>query len=154
MRVGVVADSHGKKETMLCLAQKLGKVDAWVHLGDFADDSKFLEGAPVYVVKGNCDFTSKYESEQVITLGGVRIFVTHGNKYSPTYDRSSLCYRAEELNCSVVLYGHTHVSMVEYSGTVLAVNPGSPTSPRNGRKPSIALLEINGNDAYASIVTV
>lgn len=154
MRVGIISDSHGKKDMLLCLKEKIGKVDAWVHLGDFADDSKLLEGVPVYAVKGNCDFTSKYESEQVITLGGVRIFITHGNRYSPQYDRSALMYRAEELNCSVVLYGHTHTASVEINGGVLAVNPGSTTSPRNGQKPSAAVLEISDNRAYASIITL
>lgn len=154
MRIGVVSDSHGKKDGMLCLLEKVGKVDAWIHLGDFADDSKFLTDAPVYAVKGNCDFTSKYESEQVITLEGVRIFITHGNKYSPTYSRASLSYKAEELNCSVALYGHTHVSSVEILGSVLVVNPGSPTSPRCGQKPSVAVLEIADRKAYASIVTL
>lgn len=154
MRLGVVSDSHGKKDTMLLLTEKIGKVDAWIHLGDFAEDSKHLHGAPVYAIKGNCDFTSKYELEQVLTFEQVRIFITHGNKYSPTYDRSMLSYKAEELNCQVALYGHTHISSVEFCGGVLVVNPGSPTSPRGGQRPSAAVLEINGKDAYASIVVL
>ena len=104
-------------------------------------------------MSGNCDYNNKYESEQVITLGGVRMFITHGNKYSPTYDRTRLLYRCEELNCSVVLYGHTHISLVEYNGGILALNPGSPSAPRGGRKPSIAVLEIEEKTVMPSIIT-
>ena len=36
---------------------------------------------PVYTVKGNCD-AGDIAEEQVITLGGVRIFMTHGHAYA------------------------------------------------------------------------
>ncbi len=157
MHVGVVADSHGRLEPMLALAEKAGRVDTWLHLGDFARDAEYLpiaDKSGIYAVRGNCDMLSPFDSELVVTLGGVRIFMTHGNMYSPVYDRMALYYRCEELNCSVVLYGHTHVSIVEKNGGILAVNPGSTSFPRGGHKPSIALLDINDGEVMPRIITM
>ena len=76
---------------------------------------------------------------------------THGvSPYS--YDKAA--YRAEELHCSVLLFGHTHISIVNNDGRVLAVNPGSPSCPRGGRSPSFALLEIENGDVRAEIITM
>ena len=76
---------------------------------------------------------------------------THGvSPYS--YDKAA--YRAEELHCSVLLFGHTHISIVNNDGRVLAVNPGSPACPRGGRSPSFALLEIENGDVRTEIITM
>ena len=70
--------------------------------------------------------------------------------------------RAQELYCAVALYGHTHVSEIEYAGGVQIVcpgspsvpRPGSPSVPRRGRRKSFAKLEIENGSAVASIVAL
>ena len=108
----------------------------------------------MYSVRGNCDFDARLAAEQILTLEGVRIFACHGHQYGVRYDRTRLFYRAEELKCTLALYGHTHVSLLEASGALLALNPGSPTSPREGRAPSAALLKIENGTIYPEIVLV
>ena len=45
----------------------------------------------------------------------------------------------------MVFYGHTHRPVVDNNGSILAVNPGSLSYPRQeGRKPSYAVMEIDG----------
>jgi putative phosphoesterase len=52
----------------------------------------------------------------------------------------------------VVIYGHTHRPLVEKQDGILYVNPGSAVQPRHGYPPSVALLEIKGEDIKASLI--
>ena len=45
--------------------------------------------------------------------------------------------------CAVVVYGHTHVPQLERHGSVLIVNPGSPTERRRSPFRSMAILELD-----------
>lgn len=157
MRVGVISDTHGDKNALSRALEKLQDMDAWIHLGDVLADAGTLAEAtkvPVYSVRGNCDYDTSCPEEQVIEIGGVRMFLCHGHRYGVRYDRSKLFYRAEELNCALVLYGHSHVSLIEASGAVLALNPGSPSLPREGRAPSCARIRIENGEAYPEIILI
>ena len=157
MRVGVISDTHGAAAGLARALGALPNAEAWIHLGDVTGDARLLEkqaGVPVYAVRGNCDLDVRTPAEQVITLAGVRLLLCHGHQYGVRWDRTRLFYRAQELGCALALYGHTHVSLVEASGAVLAVNPGSPYLPRDGRAPSIALLTIEAGEVYSEILLV
>ena len=172
VRIGVVSDTHGSLEAIDRCIAKAGVVSGWFHLGDFVSDAKrFAErtGLPVYSVLGNCDGTGFMEleedifpepqkrnaSERVVTVEGARIFLCHGHRYDVEWGGMQLGYRAEETGCAAALYGHTHVAELSPYGRIIRLNPGSPKSPRGfGRKPSFAVLEINGGDVNASIITI
>ncbi len=157
MRVGVISDTHGSAFGIERALRAIPDAELWIHLGDLTADARTLEkraGVPVHSVRGNCDFDARVPAERVVTLAGARILLCHGHQYAVRYDRSRLFYRAEELGCALVLYGHTHVSLVEASGAVLAVNPGSPSQPREGRAPSIALLRIEAGEVFPEIMLV
>ena len=51
-------------------------------------------------------------------------------------------YWAKELDQDIVVFGHTHVPLCEYYGDALLLNPGSPSRPRGGAKPSFAVLTL------------
>ena len=53
----------------------------------------------------------------------------------------------------VVMFGHTHRPFLDSSKGIVALNPGSVSYPRQeGRKPSYALMEIDGQgEAHFSI---
>lgn len=80
--------------------------------------------------------------------------MTHGHAYAIALNSYRLMLRAQELDCAVALYGHTHVSGIEYAGGVQIVCPGSPSVPRRGRRKSFAKLEIENGSAMASIVAL
>jgi putative phosphoesterase len=156
MRVLVISDSHGSVASLRAAVKAAGDIDCAIHLGDYTGDSRVLSemtGLPVYAVRGNCDLSLEYESEEVICLEGARIYATHGHKYGVNAGIYGLAQRAEELGCCVALYGHTHVSAIEAQGRLLLVNPGSPFQPRQGRKRSVAVLTIAGKDVFPKIVT-
>ena len=158
MRILVLSDSHGNVENMARCAE-LTDPNIILHLGDCQRDAEALHrqlpAIPMQTVPGNCDWGAVDTPEVLTEYAGVRILMMHGHTHgvSPySYDKAA--YRAEELHCSVLLFGHTHISIVNNDGRVLAVNPGSPSCPRGGRSPSFALLEIENGDVRAEIITM
>lgn len=170
-RIGVISDTHGSPASISAAVRAAGKVDGWFHLGDCASDAKRLReltGLPVFSVLGNCDGYSVPDavedsflsgekgpaSERVVTVEGARIFLTHGHHYDVDIGPWTLSYRAEELNASAALYGHTHRAFLSAYGKVLILNPGSPSRPRGLSKPGFAILEVNGGDVNARLITL
>lgn len=156
MRIGVISDTHGSKLAIERGVKCAGDVSEWLHLGDFSSDAEYLKeitGLPVTAVCGNCDGLSKTPSEFVKTIGGVRIFMTHGHIYDVNSTYQRLRYRAEELECTVALYGHTHMPHLEKQGDLMILNPGSALRPIGVPKPSIAVLTIENAEVNAEIIT-
>ncbi len=150
----MISDTHGDRYAIMRALHALPDVEAWIHLGDVVSDAKTIAAqtaVPVYYVRGNCDYDFSVPAEDVVELDGVRILLCHGHQLGVRYDRTRLFYKAEECGCALALYGHTHVSMLEASGSILALNPGSPSSPREGRAASVALIRIENGEAYPEI---
>lgn len=158
LRIGVTADTHGDFSKIKLVLNALPDVDFWIHLGDFGSDSRLiteLTGKHVEVVRGNCDATnSDNPTEKVIEYGGVKIFLTHGHLYNVNSNILSLALRAKELNCSVALYGHTHIPQIDMHNEVLILNPGSPTKPLSKAGKTVGLLTIENSKAKADIFKI
>ena len=157
MLIGVISDTHGSTQGIERAIKAAGEVETWFHLGDVLSDAKTLErrtGKTVLRVKGNCDYSDIFLAENTVELEGVRILFVHGHTLGVKYGLSSLFYRAEEQNCDLALFGHTHAPAIEACGKLLAVNPGSPAFPRSGCAPSIAILRIEDGDVYPSILNI
>lgn len=155
MRIGVISDTHGSEIAIDLGVKYAGEVDEWLHLGDFSSDTRYLSdltGLPVTAVRGNCDGITRVPSEFVKEIGGVRIFMTHGHMYDVNSTLQRLKYRAEELDCTVALYGHTHIPCLEKHGDLLILNPGSASKPIGCKKPSVAVLTIEDGNVNADIV--
>ena len=151
MTVLVFSDTHGCFGPMLRAVRELSP-DAVVHLGDGERDAAALKkecpGIPLFQVSGNCDYASALPDETVVTLGGVRTLLCHGHRYAVDWGRlDPLVYAAQEKDCRLVLYGHTHRAENTEIGGVKLVNPGTA-----GREPvkSFALLEIFENGGVAA----
>lgn len=142
MRIAVFSDTHGLLVRLPMAQRLLGRVDAVIHLGDFARDGEVIGqalGATCYAVRGNCDCGCGAPEERVLELDGVRLLCVHGHRYPELY---RLSLRAEEERCTAALFGHTHIPLQEAHGETLLVNPGSLSRPRGGSRPGCALLEI------------
>lgn len=149
MRCIVMSDSHGHDGNLRWMLQlcwkTIGPVDCYIHCGDGAYDFRRLENfirardehAALYSVRGNNDFgIPDLQEKQVLSLGGARVLLTHGHRY---HVKSTLTYlddAARENGCGLVLFGHTHLPMMEMCRALL-VNPGSAADGR------MALVEIN-----------
>ncbi len=146
-RIAVVADSHNLFSRLPLAAEKLGEVDMLFHLGDYAIDaervSEALGGVPFFAVKGNNDVGSAYPERRIELVEDAWIMLVHGDRF---YNLYQLIHTARENRCGAVLFGHTHMPLLQADGELLIVNPGSLSLPRRGHKPSCALLEVEGKD--------
>ncbi|MCY6957039.1 metallophosphoesterase [Clostridium brassicae] len=153
MRIGVVSDTHRDKTILPMVVKSLEDVDLIIHLGDNVQDVeeiKKIYKKNIINVKGNCDFGNKCPEEIFKEIEGVKFFITHGHKYDVKYNILNLKYRAEELGADVALFGHTHLSGIEYENGIWFVNPGSPSVPRD-RYRSVGLININDGKITAEI---
>jgi len=155
----IVSDTHGHTFDLmrrLDFFSALG-ADAVIHLGDCTPDGEFLAKQlrlPLHAVSGNCDaFKSAYDAIDVLEEDGVRILLTHGHRFHVKTDTLNLCYAAQERQCSVALFGHTHEAFLEQQGGVLLLNPGSLGEPRF-TDPSCALLTLDRGTAKGLILPV
>lgn len=138
----VLSDTHGDIAAIERLLPVINACDLLIHLGDYNRDVLWLRHQivpPMCCVAGNGDFGSYCPTEAVETLGGKRIFLTHGHLLGARGGVDRIVARAAELDCSIALYGHTHVAKIAATGAVPVMNPGSLSRPRAGA-PSYGLL--------------
>lgn len=147
MRIGVVSDTHRNVSSIELLGEQIKAVDVVIHLGDNVDDISIIEKhykGKIINVKGNCDFSSKTPNDRVEDVGGKKIFLTHGHKYSVKENLYKLRYMALETEAHIVLYGHTHIAKIDFEEGIWYINPGSASEPRDGER-SFAIINIDGD---------
>lgn len=157
-RILVLSDSHRQ----LAFAEKALEIEKNIdeiwHLGDMASDMEILaakRALPFSAVKGNCDsYHSPYNSIIERSIMGKRIFVTHGDEYGVKYSLLRLELAAQEADADCVLFGHTHIPQILFSGKMVLLNPGSIGSPRPGYRPSYGILKITKDGVYPDIKTL
>lgn len=129
MRILVFSDSHGSK---FCIREALfahPEADTVIHLGDgerdFGGTEDLLTGKKVVQVCGNCDYASALPVNEIITVGGVKIFCTHGFAEHVKHGPYELYAKANAAGARIALYGHTHNSVTEYVDGLYVMNPGA-----------------------------
>ena len=145
MKIGIISDTHGNWNSIdnaVTLAQGM---DMWLHCGDCVPDAEYLQtlvDVPVYGVAGNCDWpVSNTCYERIIDAEGHKIFLTHGHNYGARYTTEYIMEAAESQGADIAVYGHTHI--VDYvKGSVLVLNPGSASRPRDEGRGSFMIMEL------------
>ena len=157
MKAIVLSDIHGDDTTLRAMLEKAwrdtGHVDAYFCLGDGVRDFDRAEGflrqhdpnAIMYAVKGNNDFGVDEPYSRVVRFGGASIYMTHGHRENVKMTMLSLDLAAQQADCAIALYGHTHCPDVETRRTMM-INPGAAC---NGR---LALLEVEDGQARVSLL--
>ena len=147
MRVLICSDTHRKHDNYMNVIEKEGPFDFLIHCGDTEGGEYLISeaaGCKSEIVMGNNDFFSALPRESVFTLGGRKVWVTHGHNYYVYMDNQTIKEEAIIKGVDIVMYGHTHKPVVEYDGEIIAVNPGSLTYPRQeGRRTSYIIMEID-----------
>ena len=148
----IVSDTHGRAgrlNELIEYRQKLiknGEPLTLIHLGDGLSDlfsSVQYDNIISYAVRGNCDFgftdrMSPYGEEmpiyRLIHIDKYKVFITHGHAFSVKGGYDEICREASNQDADFVLFGHTHMPMLEYikKGSIRGVekdlvlfNPGS-----------------------------
>lgn len=149
-KIFVFSDSHGSTDGCMRIIGGAEKADAIIHAGDYVRDADDLKSVfpdiPVYNVRGNCDFLSNEVNDKTEIIDGVKIFITHGHSYNVKITLSELKRKGHELNADVVVFGHTHVPMVDIDGGMVIVNSGSSSS-----RGTYAVITIDNKKARADI---
>ncbi len=150
IRAAVFSDSHGivfkMKETV-----RRTRPDVIIHLGDYERDGEALHAEfpeiPFYAVRGNCDIGGFAPDRDIVPLGPVKAYITHGHLYGVKWGRlDSLVYAAQEQGAKIAMFGHTHEADYEEMGGVRIINPGTAGS---GAKHTCALVEVYENGGIA-----
>lgn len=135
MKILVLSDSHSDDSFMVRCVEKI-QPDAIIHLGDFVWDGENLAAKfpeiRIIQVAGNCDryrVAPDYPTVRIETLGGIRLFCTHGHLHGVKTYLDRLVADARRCNADIALYGHTHMYEIHQEEDGLwVVNPGSAGS--------------------------
>ena len=149
-RLLVLSDSHGRATDLAAICALHPEADRIVFLGDGEEDIELLQLSfpelKLLAVRGNNDFYSSLPYEDVLVLGGTRIFFTHGHRYGVKGGLARLAAEAKSRGCGIALYGHTHEAdcHLEEDG-LWVLNPGS-CGHAGG---SVGILETDNNTITA-----
>ena len=150
MKAAVFSDTHSNTALMVEAVRRY-RPDLIIHLGDHERDTAILRREfpeiPLYAVCGNCDYGTREQSWDVVPLGPVKAFITHGHLYNVRWGLDSLVYAAMEQGCQLALYGHTHEADSQEIGGVKVVNPGTAGV---GRKLTWAWIQVFDNGGIAA----
>jgi uncharacterized protein len=144
MKIGVIADSHDNipmiKKALAVFVKR--ECQIIIHAGDvnspFAAKALLSAKIPVYAVYGNNDGEKKglkdlldiVEPPRVIKAGDRNIVLAHSEDQINDEHRTG---------ADLLIYGHTHVSLVERDKEPMTLNPGECGGWLYS-KPSIAVI--------------
>lgn len=139
MKIVVMSDSHGDKETVKAVSTL--SADAMFHCGDseLAYDDPVLH--TMHRVRGNCDYDASFPASVVVDVQGKKVLAVHGHEHAVKQSLMRLYYSAKELGANIVLFGHSHLYGAEMQDGILFLNPGSTMQPRGGKKATYAVVE-------------
>jgi putative phosphoesterase len=153
MHIGILSDTHNQvQRTKEAVALLIGRgAEVLVHCGDLTGPEVVFECwvSPSYFVFGNCDFDRQTLREAIasiggtcleqgglITLGGRRIAITHGDS-----DRE--LNRLASLQPDYLFSGHTHRMSDVQRGPTRWINPGAL---HRASVWTVAILNLASND--------
>lgn len=157
-KIGVISDTHlprGTRKIPDDVFTLFADADLILHAGDFVRAEVLYELgaiAPVRGVMGNCDgpdLARQLPLTESIEVEGVLIGMIHDSG-----DRGRRRSRMAQAfpGHRVVVFGHSHMPLIEDDGELLLLNPGSACDPRRAKGPTVAVLEITGGKPAARLV--
>lgn len=148
MQIIVTSDTHGLTKPLDFLLKHYPHASAYIHCGDICLDP---QAYPQFIVAaGNNDYYN-IPHERVVEIDGVRILVMHSHLLGFGDRHAKMVEKAKANNCSIVCYGHTHISEATKQDGIIIVNPGSFYQPRDGKLPSYAVIEIENDNVKIKI---
>ena len=164
-RIGLISDTHIPRDAQAIPPQvetAFADVDLILHGGDIYE-SRILDElealAPVLAVRGSrTELTedARVKDSQRLTLDGLDVGVLHHLDYPESpWMRSFEKMMQVEFGgpVDVIVFGSSHIPLVETYKGVLLVNSGSPTLPRGCHGlGTVGLLEIDSGKAEAHII--
>jgi putative phosphoesterase len=146
MRLAIISDTHlprGSRVLPDACVERLRSADAILHAGDLIEASvlELLEalGPPVHAVRGNVDSAelgARLPATRTVTAAGARIAMVH--------DAGTAAGRLERMRrrfpgAAAVVFGHSHLPLLEEAGGFAIFNPGSPTERRRAPRHTMGM---------------
>lgn len=161
--IGLISDTHipaRAREIPKRIFEIFEKVDFIVHAGDLVDLAvidKLEQLAPVLAVYGNMDgpeIRGKLPKINSVKVLDWKIGVMHDP--GTLFGMGKMREIVKQNDFNVLVYGHTHHPNIKWEGTILFINPGSPTNPIPPfiAKPTVALLKITKEKIFPEIVQI
>ncbi len=165
IRVIIFSDTHGVSDIMHDAIKELGPFDILVHLGDGATEGIAVAEAfniQFIGVCGNEDYSADLKEEVILKIYNHSCLLFHGDNLdlNPFLNESLwnekiklIGEKAVQADASIVLFGHTHKSMLKKAENILFCNPGSPTVQYLATsQPSYAILEADRKRLSISLI--
>lgn len=156
MRIIVVSDTHGNYNALLKVFERNLAADIFIHLGDGEKElDEMVMRFPrldIRHVSGNCDYASLSPSVMIIGVGDYKIIAAHGHRHGVKYSLETFKALAQENKADIALFGHTHARFEAFEDGIYFLNPGSASSPRDGKKPSYGFIDITKSGIVTNIV--
>ena len=152
IHVLVVSDSHGDETVLRKALAQHPKATVVIHLGDGAAEAERLaadDAREWYIVRGNCDVGGGAPVNRTVSVGGAKLYLTHGYAQHVKSGLLNLTYTAKEQEVAAALYGHTHIPAVDFHEGLMLINPGSAAYTR-----TCAVLEIERGQIYPRMCTI
>ena len=152
MTIVVISDTHLPRfRARLDTARRLVEAerpDLILHCGDLTSmegTQAFETIAPVAAVAGNNDgveIVKRYGRRKIVTAGGVRIGMVHGDgARGTTLGRARAAFASGTVDA--IVFGHSHIPYAQVHDGVWVVNPGSLLDKRRQPRYSYAVFESN-----------
>ena len=150
MRLAIISDTHlprgGRALPPACVEQ-LRAADLILHAGDFMELAVLEElqalGPTVCAVRGNVDsaeLQARLPLTRVVAAEGVKIAMVHDAGPS---DRRLDRLRRRFPDADAVVFGHSHIPLLERDAGFTIFNPGSPTERRRAPHHTMGLATVD-----------
>ncbi len=143
MKIAVFADSHRRTQRMYDILSS-ESFDTMIHLGDCVEDAEEMSyeypKLAIIGIAGNNDYYSDLPYSRIVTVGNVKLFLTHGHLYPSHWRLRQISIDAKRAGATLALFGHTHRKADEMIDGIRIVNPGSISLPRDGSASWIRLI--------------
>ncbi|SDH85859.1 hypothetical protein SAMN05192534_11328 [Alteribacillus persepolensis] len=137
MKVIIVSDTHIPKKAKVLpnrLLQELEEADCIIHAGDWQAKEVFHElqqYGKLYGVSGNVDgedIKQLMPEKQVVEANGWKIGIVHGHGDKKTTEKRAV--EAFNEHVDIIVFGHSHLPVLKFTGKTMLFNPGSVTDKR------------------------
>ena len=149
IKVGILSDTHGTIHPRI--VELMNDCDYVIHAGDVMEEDSLEQINPrqrMLAVRGNNDghIVSLSDIESLELPGG-KVVVEHGHMhghYEPSHDS----LRASHPEAKAIVYGHTHVQVIDDKQSPWVINPGSAGPIRNYGGARCLLLTIENHEQW------
>jgi len=152
MRLAIVSDTHlprGARVIPAACIERMRAADAILHAGDFMQPEVLADlralGPPVHAVAGNVD-----SPELHVELPATRVVRVEGVSIAMLHDSGPAGGRFERLrrrfpDAQAVVFGHSHLPLLEARDGFAIFNPGSPTERRRAPRHTMGMATVQGD---------